>query len=90
MNCDEFAWPIYIPTDDVEEYDNTIESGRYYVERNERFALEGNGWYCDIVVQKAPQYKLITEQDIEFQLKASRELKPNHSKHFQIQLRAVL
>ena len=71
MNCDEFGWAIYMPTDDV-EYDNTIETGRYYVETHETFALEGNGWYCDIVVKKALHYKLTTEQYIKFQLKAPR------------------
>ena len=69
-------------TDDVEEYGNTIETGRYYVEANETFALEGNGWYGDSVVKKALQYKLTTEQDIKSQLKASRELQPNHFKQF--------
>ena len=71
MNCDEVGVAIYMPTDDVEEYDNTIETGIYYVETNETYPLEGNGWYCDIVVQKSFQYKLITEQDIIFQLKTS-------------------
>ena len=80
MICDEFGWAIYMPTDDVEEYDNTIETDRCRVETNETFALEGNGWYCDIVVKKALHYKIITEQDTKFQLKASRKLKPNHFK----------
>ena len=35
-----------------------------------------------MVVKKALQYTLITEQDIKSQLKASRELKPNHFKQF--------
>ena len=38
MNCDELGWAIYMPTDDIEEYDNTIETGRYYDETNETFA----------------------------------------------------
>ena len=70
-NCDELGWAIYMPTDDVEEYGNTIETGRYYVKTNETFALEGNGWYCDTVVKKALQFTSITEADIKPQLKAS-------------------
>ena len=69
MNCDEFGWAIYMPTDEVEKYDGTIETGRYYIETTEAFALEGNGWYCDSVIKKALQFKLITEEDIKFQLK---------------------
>ena len=30
MNCDEFGWPIYMPTDQVEDYDNIIEAGIYF------------------------------------------------------------
>ena len=51
--------------------DNNIETGRYYVETTEAFALEGNGWYCGSVTKKALQYELITEEDIKYQFKAS-------------------
>ena len=39
MNCDEFGWAVYMPTDQVEEYDGTIDTGRYYIETSEAFAL---------------------------------------------------
>ena len=39
MNCDEFGWAIYMPTDEVEKYDGRIETGRYYIETTEAFAL---------------------------------------------------
>ncbi len=82
MNCDEFGWAVYMPTDQVEEYDGTIDTGRYYIETSECFALEGNGWYCDSVIKKALQFKLITEEDIKYQLKSSMCLKPDHFKQF--------
>ena len=82
MNCDEFGWAIYMPTDEVEKYDGRIEAGRYYIETTEAFALEGNGWYCDSVIKKALQFKLIAEEDIKFQLTSSMSLKPNHFKQF--------
>ena len=39
MSCDEFGWPIYMPTDEVEGYDGRVETGRYYIETTEAFAL---------------------------------------------------
>ena len=82
MNCDEFGWAIYMPTDEVEKYDGRVETGRYYIEATEAFALEGNGWYCDSVFKKALQFKLITEEEVKFKLKSSLSLKPNHFKQF--------
>ena len=75
MNCDEFGWAIYMPTDEIEKYDGRIETGRYYIETTGAFALEDNGWYCDSVIKKALQFKLITEGDIRFQFKSSLFLK---------------
>jgi len=63
MNCDEFGWASYMPTDEVEEYDDRIQTDRYYAEAAETFALEGNGWYCDSVTKQTLQYKLIAEED---------------------------
>ena len=82
MNCDEFGWPMYMPTDQVEKHDGRIDTGRYYIETTEISALEGNGWYCDSVIKQALQFKLLTEEDIKFQLKPSLSLKPNHFKQF--------
>ena len=58
--CDSYGWAMYMPIDEVEIYDGRIDTGRYYVETTNAFALEGNGWYCDSVVDKALEYKLIT------------------------------
>jgi len=81
-NCDKYGWAIYKPTDEVEQYDGKIDTGRYYVETTENFALEGNGWYCDYVVEKSLKYKLITEEDFKLQVKASKDLKPNQFNKF--------
>ena len=77
-NCDKYGWAVYMPTDEVEQYDGNIETGRYYIETTDTFALEGNGWYCDSVVEKSLNYNLITPKEIKYQLKASLSLKPNH------------
>ena len=53
MNCDEFGWAIYMPTDEVEKYGGRTETGRYYIETTDAFALEGNGWYCDSVINNS-------------------------------------
>ena len=75
-------WPIYMPTDAVRLYDGVIDTGRYVIESTDGFALQGNGWYCDSVIDKALTYKLITSEDTKYQLKASMSLKPNHFKQF--------
>ena len=60
MNCDDYGWPVCMPTDEVRLYDGVIDTGGYYVESTGGFALQGNGWYCDSVIDKAPNCKLIT------------------------------
>ena len=57
MNCDQYGWPINMPTDEVRPYDGVIDTGRYYKESTDGFALQGNGWYCDSVIDKALNYK---------------------------------
>ena len=59
MNCDNYGWPIYMPTDEVSLYDGVIGTG-IYIESTGGFALQGNGWYCDSVIGKALNYELIT------------------------------
>ena len=82
MNCDDYGWPIYMPTDEVRLYDGVIDTGRYCIESTDGFALQGNGWYCDSVIDKALNYKLITSEDTKYQSKTSMSLKPNHFKQF--------
>ena len=62
MSCGEFGRAIYMPTDEVEKYGGRTETGRYYIETTDAFALEGNGWYCDSGIGKELQFKLITEE----------------------------
>ena len=77
---------MYMPTDEVEIYEGRIGTGRYYVETTNTFALEGNGWYCDSVVDKALEYKLTTSENIEYQLKATMSLKPRHFNKFVLEV----
>ena len=58
--CDNYGWPIYMPTDEVRLYDGVIDTGRYHIESTDGFALQGNGWYCDSVIDKASYHKLRT------------------------------
>lgn len=74
MNCDSYGWAIYMPSDEEAIYDGRIDTGRYYVETAEVFVLEGNGWYCDPVIDKALDHELITSEDIKYQLNATMSL----------------
>ena len=67
MNCDNYGWPIYMPTDEVRLYDGVIDTGRYYIESTDGFALQGNGWYCDSVIDMALNYMLITSEYVKYQ-----------------------
>ncbi len=82
MECDKFGWAIYMPTDEIKIFDGNIDTGRYYVETTDNFALSGNGWYADAVVEKALNYKLIKPEDIKYQAKASIVKNPDHFKPF--------
>ena len=86
MSCDSYGWPVYMPTDEVRLYDGVIDSGGYYTASTDGFALQGNGWYCDSVIDKALSYKLITSEDIKYQLKPPMSLKPNHFKQFALEV----
>ena len=82
MNCDKFGWAVYMPTDGVKPFGGTIDTGRYCIETTDYFALNGNGWYCDSVVERALTYKLITPGNIKYQMKASVALQPDHFNQF--------
>ena len=86
MNCDNYGWHIYMPTDEVRLYDGVTYTGIYYIESTDGFALQGNGWYCDSVIDKALIYKFITSEDIKYQLKAPMSLKPNHFKQIVLEV----
>ncbi len=53
MECDKFGWAIYMPTDEIKIFDGNIDLGGYYVETIGNFALNGNVWYADAVVEKS-------------------------------------
>jgi hypothetical protein len=44
--------------------------------------LRGNGWYSDSVVCDALDLKMITHDDIRYQIKASKKLNANLFKEF--------
>ena len=67
-------------------YDGVIGTGRYYIESTDGFALQGNGWYFGSIIDKALYHKLITSEDIKYQLKTSMSLKPNHFKQFALEV----
>ena len=71
---DKFGWCSYLPTDYIEPYDKDIKTGFYYIETNNVIPCRGNGWYCDIFVCDALHLKLITHDDIKYQVKSSRML----------------
>ena len=64
MNCDKFGWAVQVPTDEVKPFDGTTDTGRYLIETTDYFALHGNGWYCDSIVESALTCQLITPENI--------------------------
>ena len=86
MNCDKFGWSVFMPTDEVKIFDDRIETGRYYIETDDNFLFSGNGWYADILVEKAVNYELIDLENIKFQIKPSIVLKSNHFEDFVLKI----
>ena len=71
---DKFGWPQFQPNDNVEPFDGVISTGFYLVNCKEYLPLRGNGWYSDSVVCDALDLKMITYDDIRYQIKASKKL----------------
>ena len=87
MKCDnKFGWSVYNPTDEVKNFDGRIETGRYFIITNDTFLFSGNGWYADIIVEKAVNYGVIDLEDIKLQIKPSIVLKSNHFEDFVLQI----
>ena len=53
MNCDEYGWCKFMPTDEVKPFDGSIDTGLYFVSTTNYRPLRGNGWYFDDCVEKA-------------------------------------
>ena len=79
---DDFGWCSYLPIDCVEPYDQTIKTGFYYIETDNFNPCHGNGWYADIFVCEALHLKIITHDDIKYQIKSSRMLSPRFFEDF--------
>ena len=82
MKGDKYGWSKFMPTDQAEIYDGKIEPGMYFIETENYRPLKGNGWYWDIVVEKALNYGLIDHDDIKYQVKSSNQLDSDHFKKF--------
>ena len=39
MNCGNYGWPTFMPTDEVSLYGGVIDTGIYYTESTDCFAL---------------------------------------------------
>ena len=64
-----FGWCQYKPTDEVEPYgQGEVKTGFYYIECENSWPFHGNGWYADIFIHMALNFKLITKQSIIYQL----------------------
>ncbi len=71
---DKFGWAQFQPNDLVETFDGVISTGFYLINCKILLPLRGNGWYSDSVVCDALDLKLITRDDIRYQIKASKRL----------------
>ena len=69
MNCDEYGWCKFMPTDEVKPFDGSIDTGLYFVSTTHYRPLRGNGWYVDDTVDKALKHSLMSETDIIYQIK---------------------
>jgi hypothetical protein len=68
---DKYGWALYSPMDKVEPFDGKIQTGFYFITTENYKPLKGNGWYCDYVVDKAINLKIINKENIIYQLKSS-------------------
>jgi hypothetical protein len=79
---DTFGWAQFQPNDYVEPFDGVISTGFYSIICKEYLPLRGNGWYSDSVVCDALDLKMITYDDIRYQIKASNKLNTDFLKEF--------
>ena len=70
------------PPNCIEPYDMIMETGFCYIETNNVIPCPGNGWYADVFICDALRVKLITHDDIKYQIKSSRMLNPRFVEDF--------
>ena len=70
---DKFGWAQFQPNDYVERFDGVISTGFYLITCRNYYPLRGNGWYSDSVVCDALDLKMITHDDIRYQIKGVKE-----------------
>ncbi len=78
---DKFGWAQFQPNDYVESFDGVISTGFYLINCKKYLPLRGNGWYRDSVVCDALDLKMITYDDIRYQIKASKKLNTDCSRN---------
>jgi hypothetical protein len=78
MNCGSYGWSKFMPPDQAQMRDGTIDTGMYFIEIDNYFPLKGDGWYFDDTVEKAIKFNIIKSGNMQYQLQASYVL-PQHN-----------
>lgn len=76
----KFDFPIYTVMDypTVFKVNDKIECGYYYVESENIFPLRGNGWYCEPMIKKCLECKIIYKEQIKYKLIPSLKIEKNY------------
>jgi hypothetical protein len=78
----KYGWPIYNVFDEIKPFDGKIEAGYYYIETNNYFPFQGNGYYVADLIDYALNKNIIKLEDIKYQYKPSIVLPVKYFKKF--------
>jgi len=78
----KYGWPVYNVFDEIKPFDGKIQAGYYYVETNNYFPFQGNGYYIADLIDYALNKNIIKLEDIKHQYKPSTVLPVKYFKKF--------
>ncbi len=78
----KYGWPVYNVFDEIQSFDGKIEAGYYYIETNNYFPFQGNGYYIADLIDYAVNKKIIKLEDIKYLYKPSMVLPVKYYKKF--------
>ena len=67
----KYGWPVYNVFDEIKPFDGKIEAGYYYIETDNYFPFQGNGYYVADLIDYALNKNIIKLEDIKQQYKPS-------------------
>ena len=78
----KYGWCVFSPFDEVKPFDGKLKAGRYNVETDNYIPFHGDGWYDANLVTYALEEKIITLEQIKYQLIPSMVLERNYFRQF--------